>query len=1065
MNSDSRQDSLDEQDNTNEPPETSAADGEAKESEDKTSDNSGEASTESGSGVVKDEDVSPAGALKSQKDEDGISESEKKETKPVLSDESDGKIKSETDVEPKVDSDASAKQDDSKPDKSNAVVAATTGSPTAATKEQEIISTVANIKKESNASSTPSTASDHNKDAVFIKKEPRDESAENVSVNEPHDLKLVKDIKAESNRGLDLTDHEHKQEAQSKTPFDAQQKFGNGPSPSDAQATKTSPDVSTKQSSPSANAESGLRSEASGKPYGDGEAGVPSMKYAGVDATTSGNKHGPAATSAEQQMKYESNEGPLAKRPAYAEPMPALRSPYETTAMMKYNEVLLKYPGVPPPPIPPPAAQDLKYVSPAEMKYRTPENLSKSQFGADHALKANSIYGEYGAAAPPGPPSGKYPPTESPIDASSRSTPNQDSQGSNSSNLPPQMPSGKSSTIKVFVSVSNSQFVSFIAGAVPMLMGPGGIPAHHLPPGHSPLHAPPQQPPSTSTPMSIMTSMHHMVPTTTMAPSIQVQPLSLLGAPHPNQIMPPSSGLHRPHPDLSHPSLHHAGAFGPGILPPPPPHSLSNQSQSPALNSVSRAEHEQQRRMESMHHRASPSLLPPGATMLGHPSIPLHLQAGMSAAGLPMLPPHHPAHLGPPLLPPSMHGALMGGPAPPLDGRRTPTSVSTASSTSAPPGQANVSHTSSAFSRTSPSVQFSHPSAHRSASPSQPPSNLTRGSPLHLSHHSSSSALSAAAAAAAERDRQALLRQQSPHMTPPPPTSAASILSSPLNSVKPWMSLGSGPPPPDPSNSPMSKPPTSSASNVATSQANAPSTIQQSHTPQPRSMAASPPHHLRPGTSPPVIRHPHALALPLIGQPGPMPSPMSMHPHNPYSHHLIHPMFAYTHQHNPFNSPYPYHPYSPGFQYMKPPSAAGMEPGVMPQHHPGQVPSRCEEPHPGDKNAPSSMQHKIKPPTPKTPQGSGGSAPSTPAFASPHAQYASPHAYGDSKTSHMDALRAHAHSASGAHGGHHSAESMHVEIEPDPEPEIPSPTHNIPRGPSPEAKLDDTECHRSQSAM
>lgn len=249
---------------------------------------------------------------------------------------------------------------------------------------------------------------------------------------------------------------------------------------------------------------------------------------------------------------------------------------------------------------------------------------------------------------------------------------------------------------------------------------------------------------------------------------------------------------------------------------------------------------------------------------------------------------------------------------------------------------------------------------------------------------------------------------------------------------------------------------------------------QQSHTPQPRSMAASPPHHLRPGTSPPVIRHPQMpLALPLIGQPGPMPSPMSMHPHNPYSHHLIHPMFAYSHQHNPFNSPYPYHPYPPGFQYMKPPTASGLEPGVMPPHHPGQVPSRCEEPpsHAADKNAQNSMQHKIKPPTPKTPQGGSGSSSSTPSapFSSPHAQYASPHAYGDSpiagKTSHMDALRAHAHSASSSLGGHHTTEPMHVDIEPDPEPEIPSPTHNIPRGPSPEAKLDDTECHRSQSAM
>lgn len=32
------------------------------------------------------------------------------------------------------------------------------------------------------------------------------------------------------------------------------------------------------------------------------------------------------------------------------------------------------------------------------------------------------------------------------------------------------------------------------------------------------------------------------------------------------------------------------------------------------------------------------------------------------------------------------------------------------------------------------------------------------------------------------------------------------------------------------------------------------------------------------------------------------------------------------------------------------------------------------------------------------------------------------------------------------------------------EEEVPSPNH-IPRGPSPEPKIEDTECHRSQSAM
>lgn len=90
----------------------------------------------------------------------------------------------------------------------------------------------------------------------------------------------------------------------------------------------------------------------------------------------------------------------------------------------------------------------------------------------------------------------------------------------------------------------------------------------------------------------------------------------------------------------------------------------------------------------------------------------------------------------------------------------------------------------------------------------------------------------------------------------------------------------------------------------------------------------------------------------------------------------------------------------------------------------------------------------------------------------------------------MEALRAHAHSASSgirlvsptdtimyifmhslmninriSYRQPSSSEPVHVDIEPDPEPEIPSPTHNIPRGPSPEAKPDDTECHRSQSAM
>lgn len=240
-------------------------------------------------------------------------------------------------------------------------------------------------------------------------------------------------------------------------------------------------------------------------------------------------------------------------------------------------------------------------------------------------------------------------------------------------------------------------------------------------------------------------------------------------------------------------------------------------------------------------------------------------------------------------------------------------------STSIPPSsvQTSAPNTSSAFSRTSPNVQFSHPSSHRSSSPSQPPSSLTRGSPLHLSHHSSS------------RDDRQAMRQQTSHITPPP-TSSSSLISSPMNKMY-------GP------QTPTSQP-----------------SVQPSQQSTPQSRSITPPHHLRAGTSP-VLRHPQPVPLPLIGQPSPIPSPMmGIHPHNPYAHHLLHPMF-YS-QHNPFNSPYPYHPYGPaGFQYIKPPPGPGLEQAVL-SHHAGQA-TRCEDPSPHVEKQNSSSQnlsHKVK---------------------------------------------------------------------------------------------------------
>lgn len=82
------------------------------------------------------------------------------------------------------------------------------------------------------------------------------------------------------------------------------------------------------------------------------------------------------------QIKHEIPDNMAMKRPSYTEPYQHIRSPYETPSM-------LKYPPAPGAPIMPPGLpQDLKYTPPAvDMKYKPPENLSKSQFSADNLVK------------------------------------------------------------------------------------------------------------------------------------------------------------------------------------------------------------------------------------------------------------------------------------------------------------------------------------------------------------------------------------------------------------------------------------------------------------------------------------------------------------------------------------------------------------------------------------------------------------------------------------------------------------------------------------------------------
>lgn len=117
-------------------------------------------------------------------------------------------------------------------------------------KEQEIISTVANIKKESNAPIVSDNSSEYmgKKVSMVIKKEPSDESTESNSNNSssnsnsnsnsnsiiggkdnnaeaPGEIKLANEIKTESKCGLDLSDSNNKHEDASRSAFEPHIKF------------------------------------------------------------------------------------------------------------------------------------------------------------------------------------------------------------------------------------------------------------------------------------------------------------------------------------------------------------------------------------------------------------------------------------------------------------------------------------------------------------------------------------------------------------------------------------------------------------------------------------------------------------------------------------------------------------------------------------------------------------------------------------------------------------------------------------------------------------------------
>lgn len=848
------------------------------------------------------------------------------------------------------------------------------GEPAKDLKELEMLSKLANMKQEVSLSAPPADGEFPSKDSVFIKKEPNEESAAEAPQNQsPTDLKVKVEVKSEAGKGgasAAPSDNSNQMPNDQDNNNNAENlvckpKLAAGASSSDSAAPSKTPEI---------------------RPEGADYSMKSFMERDGVKSEQSKEERSPDGA-----KPFASDRDPEGKFSQEHAPPGMLRHPFDPMLkfdpMMKYE---LPHPGM-----------DLKYLPPDHPARAFADNALKSQFSADNLIKGY-------------PPDMKYPPippptstaSDTPLDASSRITPNQDSQGSNSNSQPTTLPSpsplsAQPSLIPSFVGHPGLNLSSHLPANHPSLMGGPPMGASSLPPtsGSSPF-------------LPIQGGLHRPEAISTGA-----------------RTFPTSTSTN------SISSLSSAGsAFGPG--PGNPLYATSRLSEN---------------HREGLHRTSplGPLIHASPHSLLSHP-LPMHLgHPGM--AGLS----HHPGHLPPHLhnhlmqpLGPNTPLPLIGGPQPssnPLSslieaaGRGTPT---TGPSHMAPSSQHNSviqspsapsSLNSASLSRTSPLV---HPSSggaftHRPQSPSgNHPANLSRNSPLHLGGQPVGPS---PAVISAERERQ-LMRQQSPHMTPPPTSSASSLVSSPLSKMY-------GPPGSQPGQRPNSPPPP----------------------------------HFRPGASPPV-RHPSMpLPMPLLQSP-------VMHPQSPYPHHLLHPSMFYA-AHNPFNSPYPYSAYGPppgAYSYIK--SGGPLDGSLMQHHHPTSIPPpRSDEPPSPHSNGPKSvsMHDKIKSPAPsKSSQNNNhsGSNPSTPGSSHPGGPYSSPyppsHPFMENtlppgKTSHIEALRAHAASAAGmSSGGHHPTEPVHidaVDIEPDPEP--PSPVHPVDRGPSPEAKPDDTECHRSQSAM
>lgn len=787
-------------------------------------------------------------------------------------------------------------------------------------KEQEMLNKLANMKQES-ANANNAEEFTATKEVVYsIKKEPRDEplnSAEPLTAgdNEPHNLKVKLEIKSEA-----------------KLTPQGENAQGNKVEEKLAESSDDAENLVVKSSNPALEDDTKVESKVfigtdQSKPLGE------SLMIKSFAQDLSGSKYVPP-----EDSKFSIDGVPL--KGTYPPGTGPIRHPYEgPMGMLKFDPMTGKYGQ------PPMQPQDIKFGAPDAahlgMKFggEPGQPPMKLQFSAENLIK-NSDQQQQKYARP---------------DSPSRVTPNQDSQGSNSSSQPTPI------SIPSRLPGENwSPLTSQTGPTMPMMNSSG------TPPTSSTVTTPTTQ--SSSPFFSSATGPFHR-------PYQDSKP------------MPPSSSSGSQFPPAAHqgPGQSQFSSLG------GPPQNISAGQGRPnePLPISSRDPNGGPARGPSPMTSLIPGMPPSAAAMLNH-SLPLHLpHPNMHMA---------PSHLGGPLhpgalLPPSMGGpnvplSLIGPPSQPSSalstlmdvaaGRRSP---SARSDLHPPPSSSSANSvtqsTSSASSmnRSSPSVSSASNSLHRSQSPAGSQGGLSRTSPLHpiaqspLGPHSQT-ASSTMAAIAAERERQ-IMRQQSPHMTPPP-TSVSSLMVSPLNKLYPSSGphqrggLGTSPPPPS---------------------------------------------HFRPGASPPVIRHAQhpsmALPIPMMGHP----SQGMLHPsQNPYAHPLS--MF---YPHGPFPpgySPYGPSPYGPGFAYIKPPGPGGgpMD-GQLMGHHPTSVPPPRQDESPHGNSKPLTPHDKNKTPTPTPKPTSSGPPAGYPGYPPGH-PYMDPHM---GKQTHMEALRGHALSAAG-HG-------------------------------------------------